>query len=108
MSARPNAIEVNEPPAEALGVQSEAPDPPQQEAAPEIHTRSGRAIRKPQSHQDFVAYQAINQWHKEDEMEDKQADSDMMYLHEAMRQPDKAEFLKAMEKEMADHMPIGS
>jgi hypothetical protein len=69
-------------------------------------------VKTPQRHSDFVAYQAINEWQEEDEQDERHplmtfkatADPDTMYLHEAMRQPDKAEFLKAMEKEMADHM----
>lgn len=111
--ARAHAGQEEEPTAEALGVHQEEPAPPQQGPEPTVRTRSGRAVRKPQSHQDFVAYQAINEWQEEDELEDKHplmtykatADPDTMYLHEAMRQPDKAEFLKAMEKEMTDHMP---
>ena len=31
------------------------------------------------------------------------ADPDMMYLHEALRQPDKEQFLKAMEEEVDVH-----
>ena len=31
-------------------------------------------------------------------------DPDTMYMHEAMREPDKAEFVKAMEKEVQDQM----
>ena len=32
------------------------------------------------------------------------ANPDTMYLHEAMQQPDKDEFLKAMEEEIRNHM----
>jgi hypothetical protein len=110
---RPEPIQGAEQPAEALQVQQEAPQPPRPIAEPPTRTRSGREVRKPQRHSEFLAYQAINEWHEEDEQEDKHplmtykatADPDTMYLHEAMRQPDRAEFLKAMEKEMADHMP---
>ena len=31
------------------------------------------------------------------------ADPDTMYYHEAMREPDRAEFIKAMEKEVKSH-----
>ena len=35
-------------------------------------------------------------------------DPDTMYMHEAMREPDKVEFLKAMEKEVEDQMKNGN
>ena len=36
------------------------------------------------------------------------SDPDTMYLHEAMKQPDKAEFLKAMQKEVEDQTKNGN
>ena len=35
-------------------------------------------------------------------------DPDTMYMHEAMREPDKVKFLKAMEKEVEDQMKNGN
>ena len=35
-------------------------------------------------------------------------DPDTMYHHEAMREPDKAEFMKAMAKEVKDQMENGN
>ena len=36
------------------------------------------------------------------------ANPDTMYLHEAMKEPDRAEFIKVMEKEVADQMNNGN
>ena len=36
------------------------------------------------------------------------ADPDTMYMHQAMKQPDRAEFIKAMEKEVKDQMNNGN
>ena len=36
------------------------------------------------------------------------SDPDTMYLHEAMKQPDKVEFLKAMDKEVKDQRENGN
>jgi len=89
---------------------TETPPPPRAQAP--ATTRSGRQVRKPTAHADFVAYQALNQWEEEDEQDGQHplmsykatADPDTMYLHEAMREPDKDKFLVAMEREMKDHM----
>ena len=35
------------------------------------------------------------------------ADPDTMYYHEAMREPDRAEFIKAMQKEVKSHTENG-
>ena len=79
---------------------------------PEKQTRSGRTVKAPLHHREFVAYQAVNLWEDKDKQDGEHplvafkasADPDTMYLHEAMREPDKKEFMTAMEKEMADHM----
>jgi hypothetical protein len=56
-----------------------------------------------------VAFEAIKEWV---DMEGEQhpmlafaasADPDTMYYHEAMREPDRAELIKAMEKEVKSH-----
>ena len=36
------------------------------------------------------------------------SDPDTMYLHQAMKEPDRKQFLKAMEKEMTDQMDHGN
>eukprot|EP00978_Attheya_sp_CCMP212_P047242 scaffold421280_cov72-Attheya_sp.AAC.5 len=36
------------------------------------------------------------------------SDPDTMYMHEAMKEPDKAEFLKAVQKEVRDQMENGN
>jgi hypothetical protein len=36
------------------------------------------------------------------------ADPDTMYMHEAMRQPDRQQFKEAMVKEVSDHMANGT
>ena len=89
-----------------------AETPAVQPPEPEKQTRSGRAVKTPLRHRDFIAYQAVNLWEDEDKQDGKHpltvfkasADPDTMYLHEAMREPDKKEFMAAMEKEMEDHM----
>ncbi|KAI2512113.1 hypothetical protein MHU86_2200 [Fragilaria crotonensis] len=57
----------------------------------------------------YVAFEAIKEWM---DIEGEQhpmlafaasADPDTMYYHEAMREPDRAEFIKAMEKEVKSH-----
>ncbi|KAI2499367.1 hypothetical protein MHU86_15079 [Fragilaria crotonensis] len=57
----------------------------------------------------YVAFEAIKEWV---DIEGEQrpmlafaasADPDTMYYHEAMREPDRAEFIKAMEKEVKSH-----
>ncbi len=57
----------------------------------------------------YVAFDAIKEWV---DMEGEQhpmlafaasADPDTMYYHEAMREPDRAKFIKAMEKEVKSH-----
>lgn len=35
------------------------------------------------------------------------SDPDTMYMHQALRQPDRAQFIKAMQKELADHVSRG-
>ncbi len=56
-----------------------------------------------------MAYETIKEW---DDIEAEQhpmlayaasADPDTMYYHEAMREPDSAEFIKAMDKEVQSH-----
>ena len=61
----------------------------------------------------YVAFEAIKEWV---DIEGEQhpmlafaasADPDTMYYHEAMREPDRAEFIKAMQKEVNSHTENG-
>jgi hypothetical protein len=60
-------------------------------------------------HQSFVAYESLVVPQDESAPEDPiaafstSADPDTMYYHEAMKEPDKAQFLEAMVKEVRDH-----
>ena len=95
---------------------------------PEIKTRSGRTSKAPsrliEGMEAQVAAMLENQVPYEifaftaeyEELVDDHpimayaasADPDTMYMHEAMQQPDKEEFLKAMEKEVSAHFEGGS
>jgi Reverse transcriptase (RNA-dependent DNA polymerase)/GAG-pre-integrase domain len=61
-----------------------------------------------------VAYEAIKEWADIEGQEQHpmlayaaSADPDTMYYHEAMREPDRPEFIKAMEKEVKSHTENG-
>ena len=90
-------------------IKPRAETPAEAQQKPAQQTRSGRTVKAPMHHGEFVAYQAVILWEDEDNEHPLKAfkasaDPDTMYLHEAMREPDKKEFMAAMEKEMADHM----
>jgi Reverse transcriptase (RNA-dependent DNA polymerase)/GAG-pre-integrase domain len=75
-----------------------------------ISTRSGRTVRAPVRFKDFVAYSCdVNpEFYDEGAFIHPVAyaassDPDVMYLHQAMAAPDRAEFVKAMEKEVSSH-----
>jgi hypothetical protein len=98
-------------------------------AVPAQTTRLGRQIRQPQRYVDsftatvmetsqtIVAYEVICDIH-DDAFADNNvhpliayaasADPDTMYLHEAMQQLDREQFLKAMQKEIADQSNNGN
>ena len=61
-----------------------------------------------------VAYETIKEWTDIDDGEQHpmlayaaSADPDTMYYHEAMREPDRQEFIKAMVKEVQSHTENG-
>jgi hypothetical protein len=65
-----------------------------------------------QRNPNFVAYETIVDQSADIDPQDNihpledfaaSADPDTMYLHEAMKQPDKAQFLKAMQEEVQAH-----
>ena len=66
-----------------------------------------------QEFQYYVAYEAIQEWNPEsDDLHPMQAyaasaDPDTMYYHEAMREPDRKQFIKAMQKEVESHTSNG-
>jgi Reverse transcriptase (RNA-dependent DNA polymerase) len=76
-----------------------------------LRTRSGREIQAPARFDDYVAYECVpldQTIEPESEIKHPCAyaastDPDTMYHHEAMREPDREEFLKAMEKEVKAH-----
>jgi hypothetical protein len=85
-----------------------------------IVTRSGRTIKTPARFDDFVAYEAtVCDGVRSEKLADEynpaasaaevwsfsatSSDPDTMYYHEAMKAPDRAEFVKAMEKEIQAH-----
>ena len=114
---------------EELPVASLVPPPLEEETPPVTTTRSGRAIRPTARYQQSLAQreQGIVAWEilvDQDEQETiptaKQqyklqmqladplvyaasSDPDILYLHEAMKAPDRAQFLKAMEREIKGH-----
>ena len=61
----------------------------------------------------YVAYETIHEWNPEsEEMHPMQAyaasaDPDTMYYHEAMKEPDRKQFIKAMQKEVESHTSNG-
>jgi Reverse transcriptase (RNA-dependent DNA polymerase)/GAG-pre-integrase domain len=91
-------------------------DTPEQEATREIvtiptTTRSGRTSRTPKKFEDYVAYETtpFDPSHEaptsylDPLAYAASSDPDVMYLHEAMQQPDRAEFVRAMSKEIKSH-----
>ena len=77
-------------------------------------TRSGRVVRKPQYHQDYVAFEALQEddYREIDVTEELDEpliafkasnDPDTMYYDQAMREPDAQSFKEAMVKEVQDH-----
>jgi Reverse transcriptase (RNA-dependent DNA polymerase) len=74
-------------------------------------TRSGRVVRTPSRYSDYVAYErTVVQDCLESSTEyldpmayASSADPDVMHLHEAMKQPDKKEFINAMKQEIQAH-----
>jgi hypothetical protein len=84
-------------------------------APPEYRTRT-RVIRPPARYQETVAFIAqpwdniwdIKDYEIQEEMSNPIAfaassDPDTMYMHEALRAPDRSQFLEAMQKEIQDH-----
>jgi hypothetical protein len=84
-------------------------------APSEYRTRT-RVIRPPQRFQQAAAFIAqawddiwdIQDYEIQEDMSDPIAfaassDPDTMYMHEALREPDRAQFLEAMQKEIKDH-----
>jgi hypothetical protein len=108
--------------------------PPQVPVPPPARvTRSGRVVKDSarytqsvqQREENLVAWEvltdnddSLSQYPQQEEWEIQQAmqdpiafathsDPDTMYMHQAMKQPDKKEFLQAMDKEINDHVAKG-
>jgi hypothetical protein len=83
-----------------------------QESQKRVITRAGREVKRPQRYGDFVTYQLnMDSSIYEPTVECENpismaatADPDTMYYHEILNQPDKQQFIEAMEKEIEDHM----
>jgi hypothetical protein len=83
----------------------------------EYVTRSGR-ISKPPDRLEYVAFESVfekydcqdeDKWCEADLIAFKaSSDSDTMYHHQAMRQPDRKKFLKAMQDECTAHYKAGT
>ena len=98
-------------------------EPSENEAPQPTQTRSGRTVHPPSWHTEFVAHQVefetIDQdlYVEEDKMtalddpilyaNKASNDPDTLYMHEALRAPDAAEFKEAMVKEVVDHTERG-
>lgn len=97
------------------------------EEQPNAHrtTRSGRVSVPPQRYEDYVAYSAErepNEFHivksvpySVDEFPDHfhlafaaSSDPDVLYLNEALKAPDRKEFIQAMVKEIQSHVDKGN
>jgi hypothetical protein len=111
----------------------QAPPPTAYPSSPARVTRSGRVVKDStrytqsvkQRDQNLVAWEVLTdnddsisqypqqeEWDIQQQMEDPMAfathsDPDTMYMHQAMKQPDKAEWLKAMDQEVNDHVAKG-
>jgi hypothetical protein len=109
------------------------PPPPAHPPTPARVTRSGRVVRDStrytqsiqQREDNIVAWEVLTdntdsisgypqqeEWDIQQQMEDPIAfathsDPDTMYMHQAMKQPDKAQWLEAMEQEVSDHVAKG-
>jgi hypothetical protein len=96
----------------------ESATPPNEEPV-EVRTRAGRTVRPPEL---YVAHEALaynttiepecdyvspTQYH-EDILYAARSDPDVMYMHQALQQPDKKQFLEAMQKEVAAHTDNGN
>jgi Reverse transcriptase (RNA-dependent DNA polymerase)/GAG-pre-integrase domain len=89
---------------------------PPQEAAPQVVTRSGGTVRRPERFSEnfqsyFVPWEVFHDdaYDLQDKMDDPIAfaasnNPDIMYLNEAMAAPDKDEFRKAMLREVESHV----
>jgi hypothetical protein len=76
-------------------------------------TRAGRTVRLPNHLQDYVVYESNVTFDNSHPLQYYQAfaassDPDIMYLHEAMKQPDRIHFIKAMEDEVRAHTENGN
>ncbi len=74
-------------------------------------SRVGRILRKPKKLDDYVVYESELDYHWDETELDHvhpvayaaSSDPDVMYFHEILREPDKHEFLKSMQKEIDGH-----
>jgi hypothetical protein len=66
-------------------------------------TRSGRTVKMPTKFDDYYVYHNSIIMDLEDEAHSASYDPDVTYINEAMRQPDRDKFLKAMEEEIRAH-----
>ncbi len=79
---------------------------------PTTTTRSGRVSRLPAHLHDYIVYEHLCYYNPADPLGQHlqsfaaSSDPDVMYLHEAMKQPDRKQFVKAMEDEVRAHTAV--
>jgi Reverse transcriptase (RNA-dependent DNA polymerase)/GAG-pre-integrase domain len=85
--------------------------PPRDENPRTRTTRSGRMTKTPKKFDDYIAYETTPFDSSHEAVTSfvdpvayaASSDPDVMYLHEAMKQPDREEFVRAMSKEIKSH-----
>lgn len=71
-----------------------------------VTTRSGRVSRKPDRYGEYEVYESIaltDQDYQHYTAYVASSDPDIMYYHEILKEPDKPQFIQAMEKEVQQH-----
>jgi Reverse transcriptase (RNA-dependent DNA polymerase) len=83
----------------------------EEQTSPPATTRSGRTTRAPKKFDDYITYETTTfdsshespTTYMDPISYAASSDPDVMYMHEAMQQPDRAEFVRAMSKEIKSH-----
>ncbi len=89
----------------------------QQSRTPTTTTRSGRQVHPPRRYDDFVTFETTIEDNVQQNQQERDqtihamaasSDPDVLYLHEAMQQPDRPQFLIAMKKEIQSQTDNGN
>jgi Reverse transcriptase (RNA-dependent DNA polymerase) len=107
----PTPVNDEDPITTTTDINTDITEPIPEEATSNPKTRSGRTIRTPRRFDDFIIYEAESNFidhHNEYNNQHPIAmaassDSDTLYYHEILREPDKAQFIQAMEEEIRGH-----